>query len=58
MEENHVAPAVYRNFITTHPDHELIGLSRFRLGTVLYKMESYDEAAVEYETLADLEPAR
>ncbi len=56
MEENHVAQAVYRNFITTHPDHELIGLSRFRLGTVLYKMEDYEKAAVEYEMLADLEP--
>lgn len=56
MEENHVAQAVYRNFITTHPEHELIGLSRFRLGTVLYKMEDYVGAAVEYETLADLDP--
>jgi len=56
MEENHMAQAVYRNFITTHPNHELIGLSRFRLGTVLYKMENYSEAALEYETLTDLDP--
>ncbi len=56
MEENHVAQAVYRNFITTHPEDDLVGLSRFRLGTVLYKMEDFAGAAVEYETLADLDP--
>ncbi len=56
MEQLEQALAGYRNFVTTHRDDDLVGLSRFREGTVLFKLERFEEAAGVYELLADLDP--
>jgi len=56
MNQLEQALAGYRNFATTHPDHELVGLARFREGTVLYKLKKYEQAASVYEQLADKLP--
>lgn len=56
MEQHQQAIAVYRNFIQTHSEDELVDLARFREGTSLYKLEKFDQAASNYELLADLSP--
>lgn len=56
QEQLDPALAGYRNFITTHPQHELAQLARFREGTVLYKAQRHAEAARTFETLGDLFP--
>ncbi len=57
LEQMPMALAGYHNFLKTNPDHELVGLSRFREGTVLYKTEQYADAAEAYEYLVDTMPA-
>jgi TolA-binding protein len=57
-KQDQLEPALagYRNFISTHKDHELAELAHFREGTVLFKLERFGQAAQSFETLADLYP--
>ena len=57
LEQLQQALAGYRNFATTHPEHELADLAGFRAGTVLFKQENYDDAATTYELLTERSPA-
>jgi tetratricopeptide (TPR) repeat protein len=56
LEQLEPALAGYRNFISTHPDHDLTELTHFRAATVLFKQENYREAAQAYESVTDLFP--
>jgi tetratricopeptide (TPR) repeat protein len=56
MEQHQQAIAVYKNFIQTHGEDELVDLARFREGTSLYKLGNFENAASNYELLADLSP--
>lgn len=56
MEQLDQALAGFRNFASTHPDHDLADLSRFRAGTVLFKQEEYEKAATTYELLTEQRP--
>jgi tetratricopeptide (TPR) repeat protein len=56
LEEWQQSLAGYRNFITTHPSHDLVEISKFRAGTVLFQLERYAEAADQYESLRDVHP--
>jgi len=56
-ENQDQALAGYRNFVTTHSDHDLAELAHLRGATVLFKQESFAEAAQGYERLTDLFPA-
>lgn len=55
-ENRDQALAGYRNFVTTHPGHDLAELAHLRAATVLFKQERYAEAAQGYEALTDLFP--
>jgi|GEM_PF-1723140 len=50
------ALAGYRNFTTTHPNHDLAELAHLRGATVLFKQENFLDAAQSYETLTDFFP--
>ena len=49
MDELEPALASYRNFVTTHPSHDLAELAHLRNATVLFKLERYRAAAEAYE---------
>ncbi len=42
MDQLEPALAGFRNFVTTHPEHDLAELAQFRLGTVLFKLEKFE----------------
>jgi TolA-binding protein len=57
LENLDQALAGFRNFIVTHPEHDLTELAHLRAATVLFKQEKYLAAAQGYERQTDLFPA-